>query len=308
MGRLSGKKVNRLRLKAKENRLGYVFIAPWLVGFILLHIGPMLMSFVFSFTSYDCFSPLKFIGLDNYVTMLRQDDAFKNALLVTFKYVLLYVPLRVVFALAIAMLLNRKIRGISLYRTIYYMPSILGGGVAVSVMWKMILSKDGAINALIAALGLEGPNWLADPKTALFSIVIMSCWAFGSAMVIFLAGLKGIPNELYEASSVDGASTIRQFLSITLPLLSPVIFFNVVMSLIDGFQVFTQAFIMTSGGPLNSTKFYVLYLYQNAFQYFRMGYASALAWVLFIIIMGFTLLIFRTSTFWVHYQTMKEGK
>jgi multiple sugar transport system permease protein len=157
-------------------------------------------------------------------------------------------------------------------------------------------------------LGLEGPNWLADPNTALFSMVIMSCWAFGSAMVIFLAGLKGIPKELYEASSVDGASPVRQFFSITLPLLSPVIFFNIVMTLIDGFQVFTQAFIMTSGGPLNSTRFYVLYLYQNGFQYFRMGYASAMAWILFIIIMGFTLLIFKTSAFWVYYQSVEEGK
>jgi len=297
-----------MNLKSKENLIGYVFISPWLIGFILLNIGPMIMSFIFSFTSYDCFSSLKFIGFNNYISMVTNDSLFKNALLVTFKYVLFYVPLRVVVALTIAMLLNQQIRGMSFYRTIYYIPSILGGGVAVSVMWKMILSKDGAINALLGMLGLEGPNWLADPNTALFSMVIMSCWAFGSAMVIFLAGLKGIPKELYEASSVDGASPVRQFFSITLPLLSPVIFFNIVMTLIDGFQVFTQAFIMTSGGPLNSTRFYVLYLYQNGFQYFRMGYASAMAWILFIIIMGFTLLIFKTSAFWVYYQSVEEGK
>jgi len=297
-----------MNLKSKENLIGYVFISPWLIGFILLDIGPMIMSFIFSFTSYDCFSSLKFIGFNNYISMVTNDSLFKNALLVTFKYVLFYVPLRVVVALTIAMLLNQQIRGMSFYRTIYYIPSILGGGVAVSVMWKMILSKDGAINALLGMLGLEGPNWLADPNTALFSMVIMSCWAFGSAMVIFLAGLKGIPKELYEASSVDGASPVRQFFSITLPLLSPVIFFNIVMTLIDGFQVFTQAFIMTSGGPLNSTRFYVLYLYQNGFQYFRMGYASAMAWILFIIIMGFTLLIFKTSAFWVYYQSVEEGK
>jgi multiple sugar transport system permease protein len=297
-----------MNLKSKENLIGYVFISPWLIGFILLDIGPMIMSFIFSFTSYDCFSSLKFIGFNNYISMVTNDSLFKNALLVTFKYVLFYVPLRVVVALTIAMLLNQQIRGMSFYRTIYYIPSILGGGVAVSVMWKMILSKDGAINALLGMLGLEGPNWLADPNTALFSMVIMSCWAFGSSMVIFLAGLKGIPKELYEASSVDGASPVRQFFSITLPLLSPVIFFNIVMTLIDGFQVFTQAFIMTSGGPLNSTRFYVLYLYQNGFQYFRMGYASAMAWILFIIIMGFTLLIFKTSAFWVYYQSVEEGK
>jgi len=307
-GRVLKKRVSTMNLKSKENLIGYVFISPWLIGFILLNIGPMIMSFIFSFTSYDCFSSLKFIGFNNYISMVTNDSLFKNALLVTFKYVLFYVPLRVVVALTIAMLLNQQIRGMSFYRTIYYIPSILGGGVAVSVMWKMILSKDGAINALLGMLGLEGPNWLADPNTALFSMVIMSCWAFGSAMVIFLAGLKGIPKELYEASSVDGASPVRQFFSITLPLLSPVIFFNIVMTLIDGFQVFTQAFIMTSGGPLNSTRFYVLYLYQNGFQYFRMGYASAMAWILFIIIMGFTLLIFKTSAFWVYYQSVEEGK
>jgi multiple sugar transport system permease protein len=209
-----------------------------------------------------------------------------------------------VFALLVAVLLNQKIRGMHFYRTIYYLPSILGGGVAVSVMWQMLLSRDGAVNALLKVFGINGPNWLANPRTALYAIVIMSCWAFGSAMVIFLAGLKGIPDELYEAASVEGATPVRQFFYITLPLLSPVILFNLVMSLINGFQVFTQAFIMTNGGPLNATRFYVLYLYQNAFQYFRMGYASALAWILFFIIMVFTLLIFRSSAFWVHYQNM----
>ncbi|NMB26260.1 MAG: sugar ABC transporter permease [Firmicutes bacterium] len=293
-----------MKLSTKENIYGYIFISPWLIGFTLLSIGPMIMSLLYSFTDYDYFRPLKFIGLDNYSQIIIHDELFHKALSVTLKYVLWYVPLRVGLALIVAVLLNQQIRGMSFYRTIYYMPSILGSGVAVSVMWRVLLSKDGAFNALLSLIGVEGPNWLANPRTAPFAIVLMSCWAFGSAMVIFLAGLKGIPTELYEASSVDGATPIRQFFSITLPLLSPVIFFNVVMSIINTFQVFTQAFIMTNGGPLNSTRFYVLYLYQNAFQYFRMGYASALAWILFCIIMIFTLLVFRSSAFWVHYQSM----
>ncbi|NLA58392.1 MAG: sugar ABC transporter permease [Firmicutes bacterium] len=291
-------------MKTKENIYGYIFISPWLLGFIFLSIGPMVMSFLFSFTDYDYFSPLRFVGLSNYEEIIFRDDLFHNAIVVTSRYVLLYVPLRIVFALLLAVLLNQKIRGMHFYRTIYYLPSILGGGVAVSVMWQMLLSRDGAVNALLKVFGINGPNWLANPRTALYAIVIMSCWAFGSAMVIFLAGLKGIPDELYEAASVEGATPVRQFFYITLPLLSPVILFNLVMSLINGFQVFTQAFIMTNGGPLNATRFYVLYLYQNAFQYFRMGYASALAWILFFIIMVFTLLIFRSSAFWVHYQNM----
>lgn len=264
----------------------------------------MIMSIVFSFTDYDYFKPLNFIGLENYRQIIFHDDLFHKSLTVTLRYVMSYVPLRVGLALLVAVLLNQEIRGMSFYRTIYYMPSILGSGVAVSVMWRVLLSRDGAFNAVLSIFGIEGPNWLANPRTASFAIVIMSCWAFGSAMVIFLAGLKGIPKELYEAAAVDGATPIRQFFSITLPLLSPVIFFNVVMSIINSFQVFTQAFIMTNGGPLNSTRFYVLYLYQNAFQYFRMGYASALAWILFCIILIFTLLVFKSSAFWVHYQSM----
>ncbi len=293
-----------MKLQTKENIYGYIFISPWLIGFILLSIGPMIMSIVFSFTDYDYFKPLNFIGLENYRQIIFHDDLFHKSLTVTLRYVMSYVPLRVGLALLVAVLLNQEIRGMSFYRTIYYMPSILGSGVAVSVMWRVLLSRDGAFNAVLSIFGIEGPNWLANPRTASFAIVIMSCWAFGSAMVIFLAGLKGIPKELYEAAAVDGATPIRQFFSITLPLLSPVIFFNVVMSIINSFQVFTQAFIMTNGGPLNSTRFYVLYLYQNAFQYFRMGYASALAWILFCIILIFTLLVFKSSAFWVHYQSM----
>lgn len=292
-------------MRKKDNFYGYIFIAPWLVGFLILQLGPMLMSFFYSFTDYDYFKEINFIGLQNYIELFH-DQVFLNTVSVSFKYVASYVPLRLIFALIIAVLLSQAIKGISFYRVVYYMPSILGGGVAVSIMWKILLSNNGAVNQLLAFFHIDGPNWLTNPDYALFSIVIMTCWAFGSAMIIFLAALKGVPKELYEAASVDGASSVRQFFTITIPYISPVIFFNTIMSLITGFKVFTQPFIMTEGGPVNATTTFVIYLYNSAFKYFRMGYSSAIAWIMFFIIMAFTLLIFKSSSFWVYYQSTKR--
>lgn len=294
--------------KLKENLCGYAFISPWILGFLLLNVGPLLLSLVYSVTAYNFLEEPTFVGLQNYIYMFTKDTGFRNSLLVTCRYVLLYVPSRLALALLVALLLNQRLRGMSFYRTIYYLPSILGSGVATSIMWRMLLAKNGPINSLLLALGIQGPNWLANPSTALVSIVMIPVWAFGSAMVTFLAGLKGIPHEFYEASAIDGASGIRQFFSITLPLLSPVMLFNLVMSVITSFKAFTNAFIMTNGGPVGSTKLYVLNVYENAFKYHRMGYASALTWFLSIIILTVTLLVLKTSPMWVHYQTLKEGK
>ena len=281
---------------------GYLFISPWLIGFIVFMAGPMIYSFILSFMQYDIFSPMKFIGLKNFMDMFK-DSLFIKSLKVTTFYVFVSVPLRLVVALIIAMILNIGVRGMSIYRTIYYLPSIIGGGVAVSVMWKMLLSREGSLNTILGSIGLGPYNFLASPNLSLPTLSVIAAWQFGSAMVIFLAGLKQIPKELYEASTVDGAKKIQQFFNITLPLLTPTIFFNLVMGMIGAFQVFTQGFVITQGGPANSTLFYVLYMYRVGFTQFRMGYASAIAWFLTIIILIITIILFRTSGKWVYYES-----
>jgi len=280
-----------------------LFLLPWMAGFLLFTIWPIIQSLVLAFTSYDIFSPMKFIGFGNFVEMFTEDRLFKNSLYVTLKYVLLSVPTKLIFALLIAMVLNQKLRGIGLYRTIYYLPSILGASVAMSVTWKMVLSRTGFLNQLLAYLGIGPFDFLASPNMALETLAMMSAWQFGSAMVIFLSGLKNIPSELYEAASVDGAKPLRRFLKITLPMLSPTILFNLIMGIIGSFQVFTQAFVTTKGGPVNSTYFYVLHLYRLAFENFRMGYASALAWFLTILIVVVTAVTFKLFDKFVYYES-----
>ncbi|MEK8128516.1 sugar ABC transporter permease [Paenibacillus filicis] len=280
---------------------GYLFIGPWLLGFLFLTLWPMLQSLYYSFTDFSLLEPAKWIGLDNYKEM-STDRFFYNSLKVTFVYVLLSVPAKLFVALMVAMLMNRKIRGISFYRTLIYLPSLIGGSIAVAILWKNIFGLDGFVNHIVPLLGIDAKNWIGTPGTALGTLIILRCWQFGSAMIIFLAGLKQIPNELYEASSVDGASKLRQFFTITLPMLSPVILFNLIMGVIQSFQMFTSAFVITNGGPLNSTEVYALYLYQKAFTSFDMGYASALAWVLLIIIGIATSINFIASKYWVFYE------
>jgi multiple sugar transport system permease protein len=296
----------RRRRPRSESLSGYLFISPWLIGFFGLTLLPMVASLYLSFTDYDIFTAPRWIGLDNFQTMFFEDVRYWKSVRATFYYVFTSVPLRLMFALAVAMLLNTGFSMLGLYRAIFYVPSIIGGSVAVALMWRQLFGSDGLLNDALSIFGVQGLNWLGNVRTGIWTLIILAVWQFGSPMLIFLAGLKQIPQEMYEAASIDGASGWRKFIKITLPLLSPVIFFNLVMQIISGFMVFTQAFVVTGGGPLDTTRFYSLYLYDQAFQNFRMGYASAMAWVLLLIIAFFTALAFKSSSMWVHYETGEE--
>lgn len=282
---------------------GYVFIAPWLLGLFVLTVGPMSQSFYLSLTEYNLLELPTWVGFENYHEIFTDDENFWKSLQVTLTYVVLSVPLKLFFALLVAMLLSKAIRGMSVFRAIFYLPSLVGGSVAISAIWRNLFGADGFLNKFGSFMGIPGIDWINTPGTALYTLVLLAVWQFGSSMVIFLAGLKQIPRDLYESASVDGASKFRSFFSITLPMLTPIILFNLVMQIIGSFQMFTQAFIVTKGGPINSTLVYALYLYQKAFAYFNMGYASALAWILLTIIGLFTMLIFWSSKKWVHYET-----
>jgi oligogalacturonide transport system permease protein len=286
----------------KRNWVGLLYISPWLIGFLCFTLVPFLATIFFSFTEYPVLRPPRFTGLENYIAMFTQDDLFPKSLSVTALYGLFTVPLKLAFALLVALILNRSIRGIGFYRTIYYLPSIFGGSVALSILWRMIFMREGLLNRFLAVLSIAGPDWLGDTRYSLFTISMLQVWQFGSSMVLFLAGLKQVPTQLYEAARIDGAGRWRVFRAITLPLITPVLFFNLVMQTINAFQTFTAAFIVTSGGPLHSTYLYALLLYDNAFRYFKMGYASALAWVLFVILMVLTSLAFKSSPYWLHYM------
>ncbi len=290
------------RRRRASNIAGYLFISPWLIGFFCFTLIPVIASFYLSFTKYDIVGSPTWIGLRNFVRMFTEDIRYKRSLKATFYYVFTAVPLRLITALALALLLQKSSRLINVARAVYYLPSIVGGSVAVAVMWRQIFGRTGLVNALLEMLGVVGPNWLGNPKTAIWTLIVLAAWQFGSPMLIMLAGLKQIPQTLYEAAEIDGAGTVRRFVSITLPMLSPVLFFNLVMQIISGFMIFTQAYIVTGGRPLDTTLFYTLYVYQKGFRDFEMGYASAMAWFLLIIIAFFTLLAFKSSSFWVYYE------
>lgn len=288
----------------KKNAIPYLFLAPWLIGFFVLTLYPMISSLYLSFTEFNMLESPKWVGVQNYVKMFAEDERYLKSLSVTFKFVFISVPLKLFFALMVALIMNRKMKGIEFYRTIYYIPTLLGGSVAIAAMWRKLFSSDGVINRIIYMVtGIEAPNWIANPSYALYTLIILAVWQFGSSMVIFLAGLKDIPKEYYEAAQVDGANKFQSFIHITLPTLSPVILFNLVMQIIMAFQSFTQAYVVSNGqgGPLDSTMFYTLYLYLKGFYYFEMGYASAMAWILLLIIAVFTAIIFATSKYWVSY-------
>ena len=298
----------RVKEKNRDNLAGYLFLAPWLVGLVVFTLGPMVASLYLSFTDYNLLkSPLKnppdFIGVDNYLKMF-QDDAFWNSFRVTVVYVVTSVPLQLALALALALLLDRGMRGLSFYRSVFYLPSLLGGSVAVAILWRQVFGKDGLVNGFLALFGIDGPGWIGHPDFALWTIVLLHVWTFGSPMVIFLAGLRQIPEMYYEAAAVDGAGRIRRFFSITLPLLTPIIFFNLVLQIIFAFQTFTQAYVVSggTGGPADSTMFYTLFLYRVGFLEYDMGYASAMAWFLLIVIAAFTAFNFWLSKFWVFYD------
>lgn len=292
-----------LKVFWKDNWVGYFFLAPWLIGLIGLTTIPMITSLYLSFTSYDMFLSPEWTGFGNFLRMF-EDPKYLASVKVTSIFVLLGVPLQLIFAFAIALLLNRDIRGVKIYRAIYYVPSLFGGSVAIALLWRQIFGGEGLINNLLEHLGINGPNWIADPNTALYTLIILAVWQFGAPMIIFLAGLKQIPIELYESAKIDGAGKWKQFTNITLPLITPVLFFNLIMQTISSFQAFVPAYIISGGqgGPLDSTLFYTLYLYQKGFTHFEMGYASAMAWLLLLVIAFVTALIFVSSNKWVYYQ------
>lgn len=287
----------------RDNKAAFLFLLPWFAGLFVITLGPMLASLYLSLTKYNLLQPPEFIGTGNYTRMLT-DDRLHKSLAVTFTYVLVSVPLQLALALALAVLLDRGIRGLPFYRSAFYLPSLIGTSVAIAVLWRTVFGTDGLFNQGLALFGLEGQGWISEPSTALSTLITLNVWTFGAPMVIFLAGLRQIPASYYEAASVDGASRWRQFWSITMPLLTPIIFFNLVLQLIHAFQSFTQAFVVSSGtgGPADSTLFFSLYLYQRGFGSFDMGYASALAWFLLLIIGAFTALNFWASKYWVFYD------
>jgi len=287
--------------RVKRQNIGYLYISIWFIGFLIFKLYPFLSSLLYSFTNYNMFnSNTKWIGLDNYVTIMHTAKYVK-AFAVTFQYAFLTVPLKLAFALFIAYILNFRIKGIGLYRTVYYIPSILGGSVAIAVLWQFLFQTNGLVNQVIGLFGGAGLNWLGTPKYALFVVCLLRVWQFGSSMVIFLAALKGVPVDLYEAASIDGATKVRQFFSVTLPMITPVIFYNLVTQLCQAFQEFNGPFIITKGGPMGSTTLISLLVYQNAFKTNAMGMASAMAWLLFTIIAAFTAMAFISQKYWVYY-------
>ncbi|WP_053617397.1 carbohydrate ABC transporter permease [Nocardiopsis sp. NRRL B-16309] len=288
--------------KQRENLAAYGFLAPWFVGLLFITAGPLLASLYFSFTDYNLIGDHSWVGLENYSRML-EDERLHNSLRVTFTYVFVSVPLQLVLALALAMVLDRGVRGLPLYRSVYYLPSLLGGSVAIAILWRQVFGANGLINQVLGFFGIQGEGWVSHPDYALGTLIVLNVWTFGAPMVIFLAGLRQIPRMYYEAASVDGAGPLHKFWHITVPLLTPIIFFNLVLQIINAFQTFTQAFIVSggTGGPSDSTMFYTLYLYQRGFGSFEMGYASAMAWLLLMIIGGFTAVNFLASKYWVFY-------
>jgi len=281
--------------------VGLFYIAPWLIGFLIFQLYPFIASFYYSFTDYTLLSKPNFVGLQNYINLFTVDKQFLSTMKITGLYALLSVPLKLAFALFIATLLTAKIKGIGIYRSLYYLPSILGGSVAVSVLWRVMFMKDGMINHFIGLFGIGPVNWLTDPDLALVTLSLLQVWQFGSAMVIFLAALKGIPRELYEAAAIDGGGKWKQFAHITLPQISSVIFFNLVMQSIQALQNFTSAFVITGGGPMKKTYIIGMKLYDDAFRFYKVGYACAESWILFLVILALTVLVFRSSDAWVYY-------
>ena len=295
-----------LRPATREALEGYLGISPWLIGFLAFTAGPFLASLALSFTDWQITVPPRWVGLDNYIRIFTKDPDFWQSLRVTFLYVGLSLPLNLAGGLGLSLLLNHPIPGLRIFRTLFYLPVVLSG-VSVALMWMWLLNPEyGVANTLLALIGIQGPNWFWSLEWALPSVVLMSLWRVGGGAIIYLAGLQNIPPHLYEAAEIDGAGPLAKLRHITLPMLSPTIFFQLVMELIDAFQVFTAVYVITGGGPARSTLFYMFFMFRTAFEDFDMGYASALAWIMALLIMGFTALVFRSSPMWVHYES--EGK
>ena len=292
--------MNRKKTMKREYQ-AYLYILPWILGFAILQLYPFVSSFIYSFTDYTVGAKATFQGLANYKKLFTQDKEFWNSLKVTILFALYTVPGKLIMALAVAMFLNRDLKGINLIRTLYYIPSLFGGSVAVALLWRLMFLDNGVINAILSALHLPVIQWLGDTRYALRTKAMLEIWQFGSSMVMFLAALKQVPRSLYEAAEIDGAGKVTRFFHITLPQISPIIFFNLINQTIQALQNFTSAQVITEGGPLKSTYVLGLKLYKEGFSYFKMGYASAISWVVFAAIMIFTLAIFASSKLWVHY-------
>ncbi len=296
--------IGRNHLKKNEIRkmiVGYLFILPMVINLVVFNAIPFVYSLYLAMTDATGLNEPNWVGLRNFATMLK-DEKFRISLKVTFKFAFIQVPLKLCFALMVAMLLSKKTKGIGIYRTAFYVPSVLGGSVAIAMTWKLLWGREGAVNGLLQSVGLETVNWLKNPDTALYVLILLGIWQFGASMLVFLAGLKDIPQSYYEAATIDGASAFDRFFKITLPLLTPSIFYNLVTGLIGSLQAFNSAYLVTAGGPVNSTMYYSLNVYQQAFEYSKFGYASALAWFMLIIIVLFTSLIFKSSSGWVYYN------
>lgn len=293
---------SKVRKYPKNWKWGLMFIAPWIIGFTLLQAYPLIMSLYYSFTDFSILKDGKWVGTKNYTDLFQKDKYFWKSFFITVKYSMMSVPMKLVMALAIAMVLNMKLKGINFFRTVYYLPSIMGGSVAISILWKFMFMKEGMVNKALAVIGIPSVDWLGSPKIALVSISLLVVWQFGSSMVLFLAGLKNVPTELYEAASVDGATKWRQFWKITLPMITPIVFFNLMMQIIHALQEFTSAFIITNGGPNKGTYLMGVKIYEDAFKNLKMGYASASSWILFLTILGVTLIVFKSSDAWVFYN------
>ncbi|MCU1991001.1 sugar ABC transporter permease [Enterococcus faecium] len=292
------KKEKLKRFLDQDNVVGYVFASPFILGFLLITVIPMILSLYYSFTDYRLVNPVSWIGLDNYIKMLS-DARFLNSIRVTFLYVFASVPVKLIFGLLIAYLLTRNIKGTTFFRSLYYVPSLIGGSISIALVWRELFSKNGLVNIFLERLGAPALSWFSDQKLVMIPLVLMSAWQFGSAMIIFAAGIKEIPGSYYEAAEIDGANKWQTFYKITLPLLSPIILYNLVMQTIAAFMTFTQAFIITQGGPNDATNFYALYVYNQAFSFNSMGYASAISWIMLLIMGAVTFLIFKSSKKWV---------
>ncbi len=303
MENLTGKHIYKgMRKYPRNYKWGILFISPWLFGFFGLQLYPLLQSLYYSFTDFSILSDGKWIGIQNYAELFSRDRYFWKSFKLTVKYAFMTVPMKLLFALFIAMILNMKLKCINIFRTIYYLPSIMGGSVAVSILWKFMFMKEGIVNRFLGIVGIPAINWLGMPDTALFTISLLVVWQFGSSMVLFLAGLKNVPQELYEAASVDGATKVHQFFSITLPMISPIILFNFMMQTINALQEFTAVSVITNGGPNHGTYLMGLKIYEDAFSTLKMGYASATSWILFLVVLLITSLLFKSSDAWVFYN------
>ncbi|MCA1647040.1 MAG: sugar ABC transporter permease [Chloroflexi bacterium] len=301
LGGLGG--LSRLNESQQENLYGYLFLLPWFVGMLVITIGPILASLFLAFTDYSILSPPHWIGLANFIAMFTADPRYLDSVHTTLTYVAICVPLVLIWGLALALVLNQGLKFLPVFRAILYIPSLLGSSVAVAILWFYMFGKDGLVNLALRPLGFQGPSYIGNPSFALYALIVLNLWAFGSGMIIFLAGLRQIPPELYEAAQLDGAGRWSTFWKVTLPLLTPVLFFNAVLGLVGGFQAFTSAFVVSNGtgGPADATLLYQVYLYQRGFVNLNMGYACAMAWVLLTVMAACTGAFFWSSRFWVFY-------